>query len=88
MQERRHYIKLTTAEMDALITGVERDRLTAEEMRDFKSAMQTIQAAWCEAMQEEPPPDNTDERDALIVKRINRDPQSPFRDMVDMGGSP
>lgn len=83
-EERRYDVDLAAAEMDAMITALERKHLTQTEMVRFKDAMNRIRAAWCDCLKHEPVPEDEAERDALTVKRINRDPQSPFRGMVSM----
>jgi hypothetical protein len=78
-------VDLTIKQMDALVSAVEKPTLTQAEMAHFKEAMAAVSATWL-AKARVRDCDTVEERDALTVKKINRDPGSPFKGMVDMAG--
>jgi len=78
-------VVLTLRQMDALVSAVEKPTLTQAEMAHFKEAMRLVSQTWVDKVRESEC-ETSEERDAVIVKKINRDPGSPFKGMVDMAG--
>ena len=72
-------IDLSLQEMDAFLLAIERKQFPEDQKVLFESGMDKIRAGWVEGIKRSKGTSHEE-----IAKLVARDPDSPFRGMVDM----